>query len=399
MIILFSGSFYPFIFDHFSYYVPTIKWISEVGLVKGISNLDLLLGQMSVWHIFQAGFSNFSDPFLRMNTLVLIIYLIYIFEKKSWVHLVFIPILFLFSQSPSPDLPLIVFSLIILNEILESSKNSTLLFTLSIFVFIIKPTMIWLPMLSFLYSVIILKSSAKFVIPGVFVLFIFFVKNIWTFGFPVFPLQFLDFGFSWKPNIELLKNSSELAIRKTYDLQFSYAEIREFSTFDYIKNWFFLNGIKGKIHLLFVIFLITFLIYCIQKKSKIYWVIFISLLVKSAIVLAFSAQYRFFIDVFFVVFFVMFHQWFNQRKSLMGFAILFFFFTGILAFPNMIKNNGSSFHLGEFMGGFTSSQFYKPANYQLNQYQSAKLATCNLILPKDICSIFKRPFLQFHLII
>ena len=47
-ITVFFGSYYPFILDHFGYYVPTVKWNSEVGLVKGISNLDLVLGQMSM---------------------------------------------------------------------------------------------------------------------------------------------------------------------------------------------------------------------------------------------------------------------------------------------------------------------------------------------------------------
>jgi len=37
---------------------------------------------MSVWHIFQAGFSHLADPFLRSNSLLLLIYLIYCLEKK-----------------------------------------------------------------------------------------------------------------------------------------------------------------------------------------------------------------------------------------------------------------------------------------------------------------------------
>ena len=170
LIIIFFGSYYPFILDHFGYYLPTIKWLSEFGLVQGISNLDLTLGQMSVWHLLQAGFSNFSDPFLRLNTVLLIFYLIYIFEKKSWIHLVFLPILFLFSQSPSPDLPVIVLSLILLNEILNSNKNAVLLFAFSAFVFFIKPTMIWLPIAVFLYALMVLKSKITFIIPGILIL-------------------------------------------------------------------------------------------------------------------------------------------------------------------------------------------------------------------------------------
>ena len=196
LVILFFGSYFPFILDHFGYYVPTIKWISEVGLVKGISNLDLLLVQMSVWHIFQAGFSNFSDPFLRINSLLLIIYLVYIFEKKSWIHLIFLPVLFLFSQSPSTDLPVIVFSLIILNEIIQLNKNSTLIFAFSVFVFTIKPTMIWLPILSFLYFIRDFMFVPKKIIPATLVLSLYLFKNLWTFGFPIFPVQVFDLGLS-----------------------------------------------------------------------------------------------------------------------------------------------------------------------------------------------------------
>ena len=88
-MILYCSSFYPYILDHFGYYVPSIQWLREYGLVKGISNLDLVLGQMSIWHIFQAGFSNFTDPFLRINAVLLIVYLLYIIEKKKLDSIMF----------------------------------------------------------------------------------------------------------------------------------------------------------------------------------------------------------------------------------------------------------------------------------------------------------------------
>ncbi|MGZ5274185.1 MAG: LIC_10190 family membrane protein, partial [Kaistella sp.] len=40
LVILYCGSFYPYMIDHFGYYVPTIKWLNEFGLVKGVSNLN-----------------------------------------------------------------------------------------------------------------------------------------------------------------------------------------------------------------------------------------------------------------------------------------------------------------------------------------------------------------------
>ncbi|SDQ77981.1 hypothetical protein SAMN05421664_2564 [Chryseobacterium soldanellicola] len=373
LIILFCSSYYPYILDHFGYYVPTIKWLTEYGLVKGISNLDLTLGQMSVWHIFQAGFSNFSDPFLRMNAVLLIIYVIYSIEKKSWIQLCFIPVLLLFSQSPSPDLPVIIFSLIILNEILLKNKNTSLLFAFSVFVFAIKPTMIWLPILSFFYTILIVKSDFKNLLPGILIIFLFFIKNIWTFGHPIFPVSIIDIGVYWKPNPEVLKISSQYAIQKTYDMQYSYEEIQKFSSFNYIKNWLFLNGIKSKINILFIISLIIFSVFAFVKKKKIILLICISLIIKSILVLLFSAQYRFFIDVFFVIFFVIFFTYFDKKKSIAAFSFLSIISVGLLILPNILQTYLPSFRLGNFIGKFKVEQLYKPSVYEPTPFDTFKV--------------------------
>lgn len=377
--------------DHFGYYVPTIKWLSEFGLVKGISNLDLLLGQMSFWHIFQAGFSNFTDPFLRLNAITLIVYLFYIFEKKSWIHLVFIPVLFFFSQSPSPDLPVIVFSLIVLNEILTQQKNIPFLFAISVWIFAIKPTMIWVPIFVFFYGVLILKSNWKFVIIGSFVLVLFFVKNCWCFGFPVFPVQVADLGLSWKPNPELLKISSQTAIEKTFDMQYSYAEIQKFSTIDYIKNWLFLKGIKSKIHLLFIISLILFSVFAFKKKEKMITLLFFAILIKSVLVLMFSAQYRFFLEIFFVLFFILFYQIFSRKVALSIFFISSLFFLSLLSFPNLIRNNFPSFKLGQFMMGFQKNQIIKPAYFEWKKYRTYQIGSTKFNVVKQYPFSFDIP--------
>lgn len=373
LIIILTGSYYPYILDHFGYYIPTLQWLTEYGLVKGISNVDLTLGQMSVWHIFQAGFSNFSDPFLRINAVLLIIYTIYIIERKNWIHLCFLPVLLLFSQSPSPDLPVIIFSLIILNELITGNRNITLLFAFSVFVFAIKPTMIWLPLLVFLSAVFIFKNNFRQLLLGILILLLFFIKNIWTFGFPVFPIAIGDLGISWKPNPEVLKTSSQFAIMKTYDMQYTYEEIQKFSTADHIKNWFSLEGIKSKINILFILSLIIFSVFAWIKKKKLITLICISLLIKSILILAFSAQYRFFIDVFFVIFFVLFHEYFNQKKSIIVFSALSLFFISMLSFPAFIQKYIPSFRVGSFMTGFEKEQLYKPSTYEYYQFNTFKI--------------------------
>lgn len=372
-IIVFFGSYYPFILDHFGYYVPTIKWISEVGLVQGISNLDLLLGQNSFWHIFQAGFSNFSDSFLRLNVLISIVYLIYILEKKSWVHLCLFPVLFFFIQSPAPDLPAIVVSLIILNEVLLSSKNVGFLFALSIFVFAIKPTMIWCPLFILCYNILILKTKYKFLFIGILILALFIFKNIWTFGFLVFPVAWPDLGLSWKVNAELLQNSTKMAILKTYDMQYSFEEIKQFSPFDAIKNWIFIDGIKRIIHFLFIFSLLVFLVFAWIKKSKITWILFGSIIIKSILVLLFSAQYRFLFDVFFVVFFVLFYHTLSKNFSILIFSTLSLSVVVLLSFPTLLKTYVPSFKLGNSIIGFNENQLIKPSVFELKKYKTHQI--------------------------
>lgn len=390
-IIIFTGAYYPYILDHFGYYVPSIKWLTEYGLIKGISNLDLTLGQMSIWHIFQAGFSNFSDPFLRINSILLVIYTIYIFERKNWIQLCFIPILLLFSQSPSPDLPVIIFSLIILNEVISGNRNTSLLFAFSVFVFAIKPTMIWLPILVLLYNIFISKSDLKKLLFGGLILLLFFIKNIWTFGYPLFPVSIGDFGFIWKPNPEVLKTSSQYAILKTYDMQYSYEEIQKFSTLDHIKNWFFLKGIKSKINILFILSLFIFLVFAWVKKKKLITLIFISVLIKSALILVFSAQYRFFMDVFFVLFFILFHEYVNKRKSIAAFSMLSLFFISLLSFPSIIQHYIPSFQLGNFMVGFHKKQLFQPSVYEYHQFNRFKVGSLKFNVSKSYPYNFESP--------
>ncbi|MEY8761722.1 LIC_10190 family membrane protein [Chryseobacterium tongliaoense] len=391
LIILFCGSYYPYILDHYGYYISTIKWLAEYGLVKGISNLDLTLGQMSAWHIIQAGFSNFSDPFLRINAVLLIVYTLYIVEKKSWIQLCFLPVMLLFSQSPSPDLPVIVFSLIILNEILSGNKQTSLLLGFSVFVFTIKPTMIWLPILSFLYSVFIIKSNVRNLTLGIIILFLFFIKNLWTFGYPVFPIPIVDFGLSWKPNPEILKTSSQFAIQKTYDLQYTYEEIRNFSQLDYIKNWLSLDGIKSKINILFILSLSGFIIFSFIKKNKIISLICISLIIKSILILLFSAQYRFFIDVFFVILFVVLFNSFDKKKAIAVFSVAGLLIISFLSFPEFIGKHLPSYKMASYMGRFEKEQLIRPAVYENVAFDSFNLGNLKFNVSRNYPYNFSTP--------
>ena len=203
----------------------------------------------------------------------------------------------------------------------------------------IKPTAVWVVIFTFLYGIFYFKFTFKWIWVGTFLMGLFIFKNIWLFGYPIFPMNILDLGVSWKPNPELMRDSAEIAISKTYDMQYSYQEIMQFSTYDYIKNWFLLSGIKGNIHTLFILSLLTMLIFSIRANKKIFYLLSFSIIIKSTIVLLFSAQYRFFIEIFFVVFFILLYQKISNKLILSVFFGGTIIIGSILSQPSLIRKH------------------------------------------------------------
>ena len=62
ILILAQCASIPYIIDNESYYIQTIKWINEYGLVKGVANLHLFLGQTSGWHITPVSYTHLTLP-------------------------------------------------------------------------------------------------------------------------------------------------------------------------------------------------------------------------------------------------------------------------------------------------------------------------------------------------
>lgn len=383
------GSFYPFIMDHFGYYVPTIKWLSQYGLVKGIANLDLVLGQMSWWHALQAAFSHFSDPFLRLNTVLLLAYGIYIFERKFWAHLLLFPFLYLFAQSPNPDLPVIIFSAAVLNEILANNFRSGYFATFSVVVFAIKPTMLWLPLFVVSYELLILKKTWRSFLPAAVVLLLFVVKNYWATGYPLFPAAFFGIGLPRQPNGELMENSAQMAVLKTYDMQYSFPQIAKFTFLESITNWLFLPGIKGIINGLLIV-TVLFLIIAFWKKNATYRLLVGSIVVKCIIVLVFSAQYRFFLDVFVVAALLLFLK-ISEKKATIVYCVGAACSLLIFLFPKMLQQAVPSFNLGFAMNEYSENQWYKPGVYDFQDYETYRIGNLKFNVVRNYPFSYETP--------
>jgi len=376
VIILFVASFSPYLYDHFSYYAPTILYLKESGFIKGISNLDLLLGQTSFWHIFQAGFSNVIDSDLRINAYLLVLFLIYIYENKRWVLLLFIPFFLLFIPQPSPDLPVFVIALVIINELLND-RNRILILYLSIFAFCIKPIMFWLPLLWIFDSFYRRNFKFKMLILLLAFGMLFVVKNLWLFGFPVFPVSFIDFNLPWKPSQEILNYSSQIGLMKTYDMKYTYQQVIDFDFWEKMYHWFTI-GLKSIFNFGIIICLMILGYFAYWKKEIFYKLLFICFLIKFILIVTFSAQYRFFIDIYLIAVFLVFKN-ISESKVIFTTVFISIFISVIFIFPGFVQK----FNMGKQMSPFSWSQLYKPKeNKSVNINSEYIIGNFNFNVPK-----------------
>lgn len=397
ILILFIGSFKPFIFDHYLYYINTIEWLRQYGLVKGISNLDLSMGQMSPWHILQATFSNIADKQLRINIVMILILVTYIVEEQRFVSLLFLPILCFFIQSPSPDLPVYIFSIIVANELLAGSGNMKLLLVFSVFAFTIKPTVLWLPICT---AILALKQklSRKYIIICISLFGLYIIKNLYCFGYPFFPLALDTFKMPWAPHPQILEESSHFGLQKTYDMQYSVDEINSWNLAEKIINWLNIGGIKSIMNYSLLLTAIVLAFKAVHKKNTLVNIVVYSLLVKIIIIFAVSGQYRFYLEVYFVTVIILLPSVKYLRNILIVSNLLLFITAFTFTFPAVLQKLVPSFTVGHYMVPFAMDQLLKPKSEKIYKYRSEKIGQFLFNTPdeRDIRNLAPLPVIHSY---
>ena len=323
ILILAQSATSPFIVDNETYYIQTITWLNEYGLVPGLANLHLFFGQTSGWHIAQSAYSlsflynNFND----LNGFLLLLMNFWGFDRlhSYWVtqnkiDLAFglLPLsylfLFQFVNAPSPDLA--VYSIAFLAFfIYTSAENPTeklkllsvlLLFAtyikITAFVLLLLPIIVWIKH----YKQINNQLIAIRLLAGL-ILFLFVIKNSILTGYPLYPLTFLPYS-----DADYMVPKDILSYFFSHDMMHSFylpfGTFEQASWLDILKHYFWLNGIDSLIGITTIVLLIItpFILkkyYPKQGLTTIYWV-FIVLLV---LLMLSSPQYRFY--VYFTIFF------------------------------------------------------------------------------------------------
>ena len=316
----------PFLIDNETYYIQTIKWLNEYGLVKGLANLHIFFGQTSGWHIAQSAFSfsflysNFNDLSgfcLVLGNLFAIQKLSAFFTNHTKTYLIvgLLPIanvlLFQFISAPSPDIAVYIISFVVFFYFIENYKNrsSDAFKTMVILVLLMlycKPTSFLMALLPLSLLVMHFKNLSHQLFSSftmaLVILGLYITKNTILTGYPLFPLT----GWEW--NDYDFKVPRELVDfyfneKRMYRFFLTQNEYQSLSFTQKCAKWFSMNTVNGLFNGLSVVLVVT--IPCFIKKfvpQKAFWWLYALMIVQLAVLLMTSPQYRFFIhfNLFFV---------------------------------------------------------------------------------------------------
>lgn len=375
----------PFMPDNESYYIQTIKWLNEYGLVKGLANLHLFLGQTSGWHILQSAynFSFLTDSLNDINGFLLVV--IFFMSVKSLHHFtvtrkksnlflgllpVFSPFLYRFLNTPSPDLPVFVISYFLFFLFFKLynafDKDLYLTFILSIFLLIlVKVTvcvLLILPVFIFLkhHKQIDIRLNLV-IISFAFIVFIsFLLKNYIISGFPLYPLTFSFTDIDWQVPLKVQEHYYSAIKMYSFSID-NHSFFNRLSFFDKFIRWLTLDSFHGLFNKVMVLLLLTSPFF-IKKKALFLVILYAAF--QFFILFITSPQYRFFFHLIMLLFGIIATRAMYIRyrlvKALLYFSVFCCFL--LLLFPinsMQFRNNGQVNNQEE---PFHLKSIFKPPN-------------------------------------
>lgn len=395
LITSLMGSMDSFLYDTYSYYLPTIKFIDDYGLLKGVANFDFNLGQTSLWHIIQGSTNNIFDFSYKINTFIIVIFLIYIYENNLKQYILFLPIFYLFVSSPSPDLPIFIGSIIIVSYYIKTNDLRVALFYSS-FLILIKPIAFVLPLYFFILS-IKLKSFLKVYFLIIFLALLFIVKSIILSGNPFFPIRLMKIDFVNYAVPDSIYNISN------YIGWINGVENHKFFTYAYYKKLNYMNYVKlvfNQINLNVFLFLLEILmIGVLLIKQKCNSIINIKILgcliaLKILVFLYISIQYRFLIDCVIIVLILSVDN--RNLNFRLNFIITIFLSLSIFFIPVIGK---------KYIYFYKFETNYHVSNLLLNKIKRPKSApyvignmNLNIVYDNDLSSDLRQPVLNKKLL-
>ncbi|MBC7524019.1 MAG: hypothetical protein H7239_06235 [Flavobacterium sp.] len=320
VLILAQCSTAPFIIDNESYYIQTIKWLNEYGLVPGLGNLHFFFAQTSGWHVLQSVF-NFSFLYQKFNDLsgycLLLGTIFAVFKlnsyfknsNKNYLIIGLLPIanlyFFQFINAPSPDLAVYILTIILFYYSIQFTKDKilhqfNLLTILVLFILYIKPISVVLLLIPASLFLSNFKQLIKKIIPSLIlsliVFIVFITKNTILTGYPIYPFTKLSFNLDFQIPKEVISFLFKKSTRFSFFI--SEPDLANLSTFEIIKKWFFISKINLLLNSIsLAIFIITPYFICKFFNKKAVWFLYLVSIAQFVLLLFSVPQYRFFIHL------------------------------------------------------------------------------------------------------
>ena len=326
VMVLFQSSSSSIFIDNETYYIQTIKWLNEFGFVPGLANLHIFFAQTSGWHILQSvfSFSYFNINCNDLNGFCLLLGIAFsinsldeYFKTDNFLDLSLgllpLAVVFLipFSNVPSPDLAVVIFSILLFYYFIKFSNETTahaltILSLLALFVVYIKISALPIALIPICYFAFnSTKNQTKIVsslLFGVVVISLFVVKNTILTGYPLYPSSLLADYFSSDNSIPNVIYDFWWNKAKNYNFIVSQKEYFQLSSFEIFVKWVIHSWLTRffTITILSIIVIVPFILKKTAPKKPIlilYWVMVLQLL----FLIVSTPQYRFVLS--FVVFF------------------------------------------------------------------------------------------------
>lgn len=383
ILTVLSASSVPFLADNESYYIQTIKWLNNYGLVKGLVNLHLFFGQSSGWHILQStfNFSFFSFFGNDLNGFLLVGLSFYSAVKwhdytssfkvddlygalffGCWI------ILNLFISAPSPDLPLMVILPLIVHLFIKSysvpdQENVFLVMILSVLLVLIKVTIA--PVL-LLPLILIVRARSKQLVLNVFpiallALVSFLARNFIISGYPFYPLTLGSelFEVDWKSSYSVHKLFFQLVQMKGFEFIY-WEDFESINLLEKFLIWIQLPGIKGLMNKMILISLLIapFFLY---KRSETKWVLLFCV-VQFVFFFISSPQYRFFLPVLLSIGMYVTAILFQRKRKILQ----------LIVFLNLV--------VVSFLGIYGADFFFISKNRKMSKFEAFEFS--QILIPK-----------------
>lgn len=330
----------PYILDNESYYIQTVKWLNEYGLVKGAANLHIFLAQTSGWHIAQSAFSfsflyaNFNDLSgycLLLANLFAVLRLNHYFSGGPKMALIvgLLPVanvFFLqFSGAPAADIPVFALTFMVcfyFADILREPNPAAFnrLAVLVLFALYIKITAIAIALLPLYVLATGFKKyiNARIVALGCLVLALFAARNAIASGFPLFPLP-ENFGF--RPDYAIPGSIADFFFTESrpYPFGLTRQQYNAMPVWEIILHWMRLPKLHGFFNTTGIVLAAISPAFILRfANTRTMWLLYLAMITQLALLLYLSPQYRFFVN--FILFFGLFCTacLISNRKIILG---------------------------------------------------------------------------------